>query len=942
MKENRWFLTLCTCLAVILQLAIPSSSSGGDVPTGCSRNCDCDVARASLRCEDRPLQDLDRLADSTLRGVELINVPASGQIPLELLQPLAELRHLSWTSSGIESLHPQNFQGNTRLESLNLGDNRLSKLPVDVFRSTRKLRHLNLTGNSLVRVPPHIFKDLEELETLSLAKNKIEVLPFQAFEAVGKSLKLLDLSGNSLVSLPDHSFRPNRALRTLRLSSNYLTKIPSHLFSGLGSLQELDLNTNSIDFLPRGLFGELTSLERLDLSGNTLSRDGRLNDIVFNGLENLRWLSVSRSRVAGFPRNVWLSTPHLRTLLASETKIEVLEDNDLAHLAELQTLEIARSPLREMGPHTLDETPKLTRLVLRDNELAFLPSSLAQLKNVSHLELQGNPWACDCRMFWFVRWAEEHRHRAAFDSGLRCGHESDTIDTIQALRYLNCTPPQLSRVTSARDRHVFRSSVILECEYGGNPLPSITWVTPQLRIFHWSPDPSFPDAYMHHPRVHDYQVDQADFEDDGRVKLLDNGSLLITRLLRQDVGVYKCFAVNPISNSTTMVTLRMDPVTMHTVKLLSLAVGAASATGFLLLTLLVQLLRYLFMRCGCQKWCLCCRHVGVTPRAKQIYQMLDNIEQYKSQQLERLRENYTQQVHRIKDNCAQQVEWIRDSYEGQMRHIRDIREYGTNHLTTLRDQYCDQVKRVRDYSTSQLNWVRENYVFQRNKIRKFSSHQVLRLRESYKYQQQTLNKVLENLPSLYFDNCRSGSCGGGGRSGSVVFDPKDLVDDGNGTITDASLVANSVNAYFKTQIDGIVTAYASSLEDVNSDYYTPTEQLSACSPRSPPPAGKFANLEGVQVINYIDNRPPSIFMSSPQRSGKPPLEMGPAFLHRIDEFGSSTTVASVLDHHHHHHPAVFRGISAETLAGDTRGTPEVLDMLIPSASLPELPRETRL
>uniref|UniRef100_T1GYR4 Uncharacterized protein n=1 Tax=Megaselia scalaris TaxID=36166 RepID=T1GYR4_MEGSC len=75
--------------------------------------------------------------------------------------------------------------------------------------------------------------------------------------------------------------------------------------------------------------------------------------------------------------------------------------------------------------------------------------------------------------------------------------------------------------------------------------------------------------------------------------------------------------------------------------------------------------------------------------------------------------------------------------------------------------YCNwgpyglQVKKVRDYSTGQLNWVRENYVFQRNKIRKFSAHQVLRLREGYKYQQQTLNKVLENLPSFYFENCKS-------------------------------------------------------------------------------------------------------------------------------------------------------------------------------------------
>lgn len=40
--------------------------------------------------------------------------------------------------------------------------------------------------------------------------------------------------------------------------------------------------------------------------------------------------------------------------------------------------------------------------------------------------------------------------------------------------------------------------------------------------------------------------------------------------------------------------------------------------------------------------CACC--LRKKPRAKQIFQMLDSIEHYKSQQLERLRENYTQQV----------------------------------------------------------------------------------------------------------------------------------------------------------------------------------------------------------------------------------------------------------------------------------------------------------
>ncbi|KAJ6623585.1 Immunoglobulin domain and leucine-rich repeat-containing protein 2, partial [Pseudolycoriella hygida] len=204
--------------------------------------------------------------------------------------------------------------------------------------------------------------------------------------------------------------------------------------------------------------------------------------------------------------------------------------------------------------------------------------------------------------------------------------------------------------------------------------------------------------------------------------------------------------------------LYIDPIVFYRVKIWSIVTGIICATAFLLLTLIIQGLNRCFRSLGCMEHickncCTCCVREK-SPRAKQIYSMLDSIEHYKSQQLEKLRENYTQQVHRIKENCAQQVEWIQNSYSSQAKHLKDIRDIGTSHLTSLKEQYYDQLKRVREYSTGQLNWVRENYVFQRNKIRKFSAHQVLRIREGYKYQQQTLNKVLENLPSFYFENCR--------------------------------------------------------------------------------------------------------------------------------------------------------------------------------------------
>lgn len=246
-----------------------------------------------------------------------------------------------------------------------------------------------------------------------------------------------------------------------------------------------------------------------------------------------------------------------------------------------------------------------------------------------------------------------------------------------------------------------------------------------------------------------------------------------------------------------------------------------------------------------------------------------------------------------------------------------------------------KVKRVRDYSTGQLNWVRENYVFQRNKIRKFSTHQVLRLRESCKYQQQTLNKVLENLPSLYLDNCRSGTCA---RSDSMMFNSKENLDN----------LACNIETYFKAKIDETTLAAvaASSLDDLGSEYHTPSE-LSRASPRM---CRAVSYLEGVQVINYIEDErpfiPPPIFVTMGPRSiglSKMRQQLSQnattTSQRRIEEFGSTGSVASTgLPER-----PIFRGVSAENLAGGKNsGAHEVLGLLVSSISMTELPKETVL
>lgn len=584
----RWFLFFL--VAVVVRVAGAPSDTLPSSRVECPDGCECADTNngGSLRCAGRNSSGLVLPRDVT--SVSLRNVQER-VIRATVLERTARLQSLTWSSSDVERVEPGAFRATAHLERLDLGDNRLTDLPSDVFHPLHQLQYLNLTGNRLAALPQQLFRHVNRLQEIHLAANLLSVLPYQAF-ASAKELTRLDLSGNRLVSLPDHSFQPNRQLQELRLAGNRLTKLPSRLFSGLVQLKVLDLADNEIDVLPRSLFNDLAALKHLNLGGNPIAR---LANNAFQGLASLRWLNLSRLPISSLPGDIWRPVSRLRTLLLSGTKLENLRNKDLAGLAELETLEITNGTLREIGQLTLNETPSLRRIDLRDNDLTFLPANVAHLPLLNELHLQGNSWACDCRMFWFVKWAESRTHlRAAFQSGLKCGHEDGTVDILQTLRYLECSRPSLVRVTKTQ-QYLLLSSVLLECEFSGNPAPSLTWVTPRGLVLHWVPDPGFPDAFVEHPKVHSWLSDRP-VVDNNRIRVLENGSLYIAMLQRQDVGKYKCTAVNPIANETIYITLHMDPITLHNIKIFSILVGAICATAFLLLTLALQLLRYIFLK----------------------------------------------------------------------------------------------------------------------------------------------------------------------------------------------------------------------------------------------------------------------------------------------------------------------------------------------------------
>lgn len=77
-----------------------------------------------------------------------------------------------------------------------------------------------------------------------------------------------------------------------------------------------------------------------------------------------------------------------------------------------------------------------------------------------HLNISENPWACDCRMYWFAGWAEAHQNITK--SELTCGPDAYPNDMLPTLHHLNCTRPQIVFKTPTQ-LYRLRADALLEC-----------------------------------------------------------------------------------------------------------------------------------------------------------------------------------------------------------------------------------------------------------------------------------------------------------------------------------------------------------------------------------------------------------------------------------------------------------------------------------------------
>jgi hypothetical protein len=212
-------------------------------------------------------------------------------------------------------------------------------------------------------------------------------------------VQYLDISYNNIVSLDKTSLSDLGVISLVQLnaSRNYISYIDDEAFLGQSKLRTVDLSSNNLKNIEPKTFIRNPSLEVLSLSSNrylTLPEEGTL---LYS--TSLRVLQISACNLSHIPPKTFQELPNLQELYISHNSIRFLYNvQGFGHLA---TLDISHNYLRDLDSDIFIVSPKLIHLNLSFNNFSIVNSTvIPQLaKENSSVDLNNNPWACDCLMF---------------------------------------------------------------------------------------------------------------------------------------------------------------------------------------------------------------------------------------------------------------------------------------------------------------------------------------------------------------------------------------------------------------------------------------------------------------------------------------------------------------------------------------------------------------
>ncbi|KAM0679888.1 hypothetical protein GINT2_002060 [Glugoides intestinalis] len=167
-----------------------------------------------------------------------------------------------------------------------------------------------------------------------------------------------------------------------------LEKIPDLLFDDLTNLESLSLQNNNIKELQPNIFNNLQKLEFLYLSKNKLTE---FPSCVFDGLVNLKSLGLQNNNIKELQPNLFNNLQKLESLYLTSNKLTEFPSCVFDGLVNLKSLSLEYNNIKELQPNLFNNLQKLESLYLTSNKLTEFPSCVFDgLVNLKSLWLQNN------------------------------------------------------------------------------------------------------------------------------------------------------------------------------------------------------------------------------------------------------------------------------------------------------------------------------------------------------------------------------------------------------------------------------------------------------------------------------------------------------------------------------------------------------------------------
>lgn len=405
----------------------------------CPYRCHC-FTPVQVLCDDEHMKSAPRNLSRQVKEVIIMTSAMEYLFP-STFGDSPQLNKLIFLNNALLSIHSQAFQHLTELQELEIsGSPRLDHLYLGTFSKLSNLTTLLLNYNGVPTVLPGMFDPLKHLETLQIKGNSISDLhPFMFMNL--HNLRVLDLSLNKLNHVRRQTFSGLVRLEILRINSNNLTDIPSDTFYIVCELIQLSLENNKIPALADGIFSTLTKLRVLNLRGNRLTtfsekvfgfaatnlkelnlRGNRLTELSsLSGLTSLTDLILSSNELSNLSEDIFRNLKALENLDLSENQLTALPEKIFNDLLMIKTMYLHKNYLGQVDAKLFKDQEYINKLYLSDNQLKSLPPGLLDLFVFRvTLRLHGNPWQCDCHMWYLHDWALQNSQEIEMLDRVQC------------------------------------------------------------------------------------------------------------------------------------------------------------------------------------------------------------------------------------------------------------------------------------------------------------------------------------------------------------------------------------------------------------------------------------------------------------------------------------------------------------------------------------------